>query len=138
MKQNAVEDIAGLSQLANELLDYARGNKVFAFYGEMGVGKTTFIKAICKAVGVKDNVNSPTFALVNEYRAESGSPVYHFDFYRIENENEALDIGCEEYFYSGNYCFIEWPEKISNLLPEDHVKVHIEVVNDKRIITFQK
>ena len=100
--------------------------KVFAFYGKMGAGKTTFIKAICEALGVEDVVTSPTFAIVNEYKAPSGS-VYHFDFYRIKNLREAYDIGCEEYFYSGQPCFIEWPELIEELLPEDAVRVNIEV-----------
>ena len=111
--------------------------KVIAFSGPMGSGKTTFIKAICNELGVTETVSSPTFALVNEYRSATGIPVYHFDFYRIKNENEARDIGCEEYFYSGNYCFVEWSEKILNLLPKEIVHVTIEVENETRLITFQ-
>jgi tRNA threonylcarbamoyladenosine biosynthesis protein TsaE len=105
--------------------------KVFAFYGKMGAGKTTFIKAICEALGVEDVVTSPTFAIVNEYgtKQESGK-VFHFDFYRIKNLREACDIGCDEYFYSGCPCFIEWPELIEELLPEETVRVCIEVHED--------
>ena len=111
---------------AQEFVEAMGERKVFAFYGKMGAGKTTFIKAICEALGVEDVVTSPTFAIVNEYKAPSGS-VYHFDFYRIKNLREAYDIGCEEYFYSGQPCFIEWPELIEELLPEDAVRVNIEV-----------
>ena len=100
--------------------------KIIAFYGEMGAGKTTLIKEICKQIGVSDNVSSPTFAIVNEYRITSGEAVYHFDFYRIRNLQEAIDIGIEEYFNSGSYCLIEWPEKIAKLLPPQTVKLLLE------------
>lgn len=100
--------------------------KVFAFYGKMGVGKTTFIKAVCEELGVKDVINSPTFAIVNEYVDGQGEPIYHFDFYRIKKEQEVLDIGYEDYVYSGYVCFMEWPELIENLLPDDTVRVVIE------------
>lgn len=110
--------------------------RVFAFYGKMGAGKTTFIKAICEALGVEDVVTSPTFAIVNEYKTPQGA-IFHFDFYRIKNLREAYDIGCEEYFYSGCPCFIEWPELVEELLPEDIVKVNIEVLDDdSRLITL--
>ena len=99
---------------------------VFAFYGKMGAGKTTFIKAVCEELGVEDVINSPTFAIVNEYVDGRGEPIYHFDFYRIKNQQEVLDIGYEDYVYSGNVCFMEWPELIENLLPDDAVKVTIE------------
>lgn len=99
---------------------------VFAFYGKMGAGKTTFIKAVCEELGVEDVINSPTFAIVNEYVDGNGSPVYHFDFYRIKNMQEVMDMGYEDYVYSGNVCFMEWPELIENLLPDDAVKVVIE------------
>jgi tRNA threonylcarbamoyladenosine biosynthesis protein TsaE len=102
----------------------------------MGAGKTTFIRSICSELGVKENVTSPTFSIVNEYRDSYGKPVYHFDFYRIEKEQEAVDIGCEEYFYSGALCLIEWPEKILNLLPHELVKITIEVTHTKRRFTF--
>ena len=104
--------------------------KVFAFYGKMGAGKTTFVKAICEELGVEDVITSPTFALVNEYTAGDGSPVYHFDFYRIKKLEEVYDMGYEDYFYSGNLCFLEWPELIEDLLPEDCTKVTITAEED--------
>ena len=103
------------------------GRSVFAFYGQMGAGKTTFIKAVCAELGIADTVNSPTFSIVNEYRSDStGALVYHFDFYRIKKLEEVYDMGYEDYFYSGAPCFIEWPELIEELLPEDTVRVTIE------------
>ena len=111
---------------------------VFAFYGKMGAGKTTFIKAVCEALGVTDVVNSPTFSIVNEYRSDTtGELIYHFDFYRIQRLEEVYDMGYEEYFYSGALCFIEWPELVEALLPGDAVKVTIEEQPDgSRAITF--
>lgn len=107
--------------------------RVFAFYGKMGAGKTTFIKALCEALGVEDVVNSPTFAIVNEYHSGVlDCPIYHFDFYRIKNLSEAVDIGTDDYFYSGNPCFIEWPELVEDILPEDAVRVDIEELSDGR------
>ncbi len=103
--------------------------RVFAFYGSMGAGKTTFIKAVCKQLGVSDAVTSPTFAIVNEYASDMG-PVYHFDFYRIKNLAEVMDIGFEDYVYSGNLCLMEWPELIEELLPENTIKVNISVAED--------
>lgn len=103
--------------------------RVFAFYGSMGAGKTTFIKAVCKQLGVSDAVTSPTFAIVNEYASGMG-PVYHFDFYRIKNLAEVMDIGFEDYVYSGNLCLMEWPELIEELLPENTIKVNISVAED--------
>ena len=123
-----IQNISNLASAAQQFVDAMGDKMVFAFYGKMGAGKTTFIKAICEALGVEDVVTSPTFAIVNEYRASQ--PVYHFDFYRIKNLHEAYDIGCEEYFYSGCPCFIEWPELIEELLPEDTVRVNIEVHDD--------
>ncbi len=128
---------ATLAEAARKFIDEMGENCVFAFYGKMGAGKTTFIKAICEALGVTDPVASPTFAIVNEYADAQGQPIYHFDFYRIKNLREAYDIGCEEYFYSGYPCFIEWPEMIEELLPEDAVKVTIEVLEDEaRVVTL--
>lgn len=132
-----IENIEDIASAARKFVDEMGENCVFAFYGKMGAGKTTFIKSICETLGVKDVVTSPTFALVNEYADEEGQPVYHFDFYRIKNLREAYDMGCEEYFYSGYPCFIEWPELVEELLPDDTVKVNIEVLeNESRIVTL--
>ncbi|HEY6159935.1 MAG TPA: tRNA (adenosine(37)-N6)-threonylcarbamoyltransferase complex ATPase subunit type 1 TsaE [Bacteroidia bacterium] len=125
--QLKLDSLAELPAAAKKMIAATTGKKKFAFYGEMGAGKTTLIKALCKELGVTDPTSSPTFALVNEYHNQKGEKIYHFDFYRIKNETEALDMGCEEYFYSGNYCFIEWPEKIPNLLPAGIVKVNIKL-----------
>ena len=127
----------GLDRTAITLLKSFQEKRLFAFFGEMGAGKTTFIKAVCRTLGVQENVTSPTFALVNEYLSRDDKPVYHFDFYRIENEQEAIDIGVREYFSSGHYCFIEWPEKILHLLPEDTVRVYITIQNQTRIIATE-
>ena len=105
-------------------------NKVILFHGEMGVGKTTLIKQLCKELGVLDATSSPTFSLVNEYETTNNQIVYHFDFYRLKNEMEALDMGADDYFYSGNWCFIEWAEKIPNLIPEHHSVITIELLPD--------
>jgi tRNA threonylcarbamoyladenosine biosynthesis protein TsaE len=104
--------------------------KVILFHGEMGVGKTTLIKQLCKNLGVLEATSSPTFSLVNEYEIANNQLVYHFDFYRLKNEMEALDIGADDYFYSGNWCFIEWAEKIPNLIPEAHSIITIELLAD--------
>lgn len=114
-----------LPQVAQELLNTFPEERFFAFFGSMGVGKTTLIKEICNQLGVLDTVCSPTFAIVNEYHTESDEAVYHFDFYRLKNLTEAYDIGYEEYFYSGDYCFTEWTEKIEDLLPSHYVRVEI-------------
>jgi tRNA threonylcarbamoyladenosine biosynthesis protein TsaE len=125
-----------LKQIATNLIAEFGTNRVIAFYGEMGVGKTTLIKELCSVLGVVDLANSPTFSIVNEYLSLSGNQVYHFDFYRIEEEEEVYDLGYEDYFYSDNYCFIEWPEKILNLLPETIVKVNISLDDENnRIIS---
>jgi tRNA threonylcarbamoyladenosine biosynthesis protein TsaE len=121
--------LSGLPAIAAQLITHAGNNRIFLFKGDMGAGKTTFIKAICENLGVKDGVTSPTFAIVNEYVGAS-SKIYHFDFYRLKTQTEALDMGCEEYFYSGNYCFIEWPEKIPDMLPPHYTDVTIKVLSD--------
>ena len=121
-----------LERAAQLLLGEFKNNKVFIFSGALGSGRTTYIKYICKVLGVKAGISSPTFSLVNEYECANGSVVYHFDFYRLKNVQEAYDIGYEEYFYSGNYCFIEWPEKIPGLVPQDAVEIKIEVKNEDR------
>jgi len=113
-----------LPKIAEEVLKFSK-NKVLLFYGEMGVGKTTLIKEIVKKLGVLDTVSSPTFSLVNEYHSLKNEKVYHFDFYRIEKEEEAMDMGIEEYFYSNNWCLVEWPNKVENLLPLNSVIIKI-------------
>lgn len=130
--------IKQLPNAAKQLIDFAADHKILLFFGEMGAGKTTFIKAFCAALGVEDTVSSPTFSIVNEYHYPGGI-IYHFDFYRLKNQLEALDIGLEEYLYSGNYCLIEWPEKIPDLLPENYLQVSLEVQPDQqRKITIAK
>lgn len=123
IKINSLENIR---EAAHQFVAAMGDNTVFAFYGKMGAGKTTFIKAVCEELGVTDVINSPTFAIVNEYRSESGELIYHFDFYRIKKLEEVYDMGYEDYFYSGALCFIEWPELVEELLPGDAVKVYIE------------
>jgi tRNA threonylcarbamoyladenosine biosynthesis protein TsaE len=112
-----------LPQVAKELIARFPLSKVFAFYGKMGSGKTTLIQEICRSLKSSDRVTSPTFAIVNEYFSSTGEAIYHFDFYRLKNLEEAFDLGYEDYFFSGNYCLIEWPEKIESLLPGEHIKV---------------
>ena len=124
-----VSSLNGLSDAASRLLAAVGNQRVLLFYGAMGAGKTTLISAICQQLGVTDPTSSPTFAIVNEYDSAAG-PLYHFDFYRIKSEQEAFDLGYEDYFYSGSYCLVEWPEKIASLLPEDAARIHITVTGD--------
>lgn len=134
--QITINSVSELPKVAEELLSYAEGQKFFIFEGDMAAGKTTFIKSLCEAIGVEDVVSSPTFSIVNEYESNDG-PVYHFDFYRLKNLQEAYDIGYEEYFYSGNYCLVEWPSKVDELLPEEYIKIEITVTaNDQRLFQF--
>jgi len=128
--QLKIQSLETIDETAKEFIKLMGDNTVFAFYGEMGAGKTTFITAVCKAMGAEDNITSPTFAIVNEYRSDTGELIYHFDFYRINKIEEVFDFGYEDYFYSGSICFIEWPEKISELLPHDVVKVEIKEQED--------
>lgn len=132
-----VNSLEELQEAATKLLNNFPKDRIFLFYGAMGAGKTTFINAICAALGVVENTSSPTFSLVNEYQAPN-TKIYHFDFYRLKDEVEALDMGYEEYFYSGAYCFVEWPEKIPNLLPADAKSIYIEVCSpDSRKILIK-
>lgn len=122
--------------LAGEILNACKKAKIFAIFGDLGAGKTLLVQAFCRVLGVSDTVKSPTFSIVNEYRYPNGI-VYHFDFYRIKALEEAFDLGYEEYFYSGEYCFIEWPEKIESLIPEEAVEIRIEETGPaKRILTI--
>ncbi len=121
-----IENTSLLPKAAAWLLENHPNERIFAFYGPMGVGKTTFIKAICDLLKTQQTVNSPTFAIVNTYTTTKHGNIYHFDFYRVEKIEEIFDIGYETYFFSNNYCFIEWPEKAEILLPKEHLKVFIE------------
>lgn len=132
--QIIVSDISELKSAAQSFIKMIGNNRSIAFFGDMGVGKTTFINAILDIMGIEDHSSSPTFSIVNEYSSIDYGMIYHFDFYRIEDENEALDIGIEDILYHDNYCFMEWPEKIENLLPENYVSVHITLDNNCRII----
>jgi tRNA threonylcarbamoyladenosine biosynthesis protein TsaE len=125
MDSLTLKSLSDLNVVADKFLRALRGKKVFAFFGPMGVGKTTFIKALCNELGVVEIVTSPTFALVNEYQTGGEEVIYHFDFYRIEKIEEVYDLGYEDYFYSGNYCFIEWPDKVAEILPEDIAYVQL-------------
>ena len=133
-----IENLEKIREAAREFVANIGESTVFAFYGKMGAGKTTFIKAVCEELGVEDVITSPTFAIVNEYRSEtSGELIYHFDFYRVKKIEEVYDMGFEDYFYSGALCFIEWPELCEEVLPEDTVKVTIDETPDSsRLISF--
>lgn len=137
-----ISSLDTIHDAAREFIQHIGEARVFAFYGKMGAGKTTFVKAICEELGSKDVITSPTFAIVNEYTASSvddkqQAPIYHFDFYRIKKLEEVYDMGYEEYFYSGALCLIEWPELIEDILPDDAVKVTIEVLTDgSRLVSY--
>ena len=133
-----IQSLDQLQEAAREFINNMGDNTVFALYGKMGVGKTTFVKTLCEELGVSDVITSPTFAIVNEYRSdENGELIYHFDFYRIKKLEEVYDMGYEDYFYSGALCFIEWPELVEELLPGNTIKVTIEEEeNGDRIIKF--
>ena len=131
-----INNLENIREAARAFIDAIGDHKVFAFYGSMGAGKTTFVKAICEELGVEDVITSPTFAIINEYSSREGV-IYHFDFYRIKKLEEVYDMGYEDYFYSGALCFIEWPELIEELLPEDAVKVSIsENADGTRTVTL--
>lgn len=133
-----IESLEKIQEAAKTFVANMGDDTVFAFYGKMGAGKTTFVKAICEELGVEDTITSPTFAIVNEYRSDlAGELIYHFDFYRIKKLDEVYDMGYEDYFYSGAICFIEWPELIEELLPGNTVKVSIEELeNGEREVTL--
>lgn len=133
----SINSLKEISETAKQFIFQIGKNKIFAFNGNMGVGKTTFIKAICEELGVEENVNSPTFSIINEYQTKGGKIIYHFDCYRINKIEEALEIGLEEYIYSGNLCFIEWSENIASLLPDSIVNVYlVENENGERLINI--
>ena len=127
---NKTYTLQKLPQVAKELIETV-SNKTLLFYGDMGIGKTTLIKELIKQLDSDDVVSSPTFSLVNEYHSRKGEKIYHFDFYRIEDENEALDIGIEDYFCDNDWCLIEWPEKVKNLLPLNAVEIHLSINDDE-------
>lgn len=136
--QIKIQSLDNIREAANLFIENKGNGKVFAFYGKMGAGKTTFVKAICEALGVEDVITSPTFAIVNEYQSTAtDQPIYHFDFYRIKKLEEVFDMGYEDYFYSGSLCFLEWPELIEDILPQDVVKVKISEQEDgSRLVEF--
>lgn len=137
MQRIIIKDKKHLPGSAQKIIEYAAGKRILAFYGSMGAGKTTIIKAVCNALGAEDLVSSPTFTLVNEYRTLSGDMLYHIDFYRIRKKEEVFDFGIEEYFESGAYCFLEWPELIEDILPPETVRIKINIdANDQRILDF--
>lgn len=134
-----IKNLETIHESAKKFIKNIGDKKVFAFYGKMGAGKTTFTKAICEVLGVKDVITSPTFAIVNEYTDGNGNPIYHFDFYRIKKLEEVYDMGYEDYFYSGNLCLLEWPELIEEILPDNAIKVKIEEQQDgSRLVTLEE
>jgi len=139
MRSLTIRSLNGLNAIAKQFIQLTEGFRKFAVYGKMGVGKTTFIKAICLELGAKDVVNSPSFAIINEYQTASGTLIYHIDLYRIKDKEELFDLGYEDYFYSNAYIFIEWPENAGDILPEDILRVNIEESEDgSRIISLKK
>lgn len=131
-------DKEAISTIAEKVVEIAGSEKIWVFQGEMGAGKTTFIKALAKVFGIHDQISSPTFGIVNEYQNDSSEEFYHFDFYRLDDPTEALDIGIEEYFYSGNYCWLEWAEKIAEFLPDQYFLIKLEILSGtERNLTLQ-
>jgi tRNA threonylcarbamoyladenosine biosynthesis protein TsaE len=136
-KQWDASEIKDLDGIAKELLAFIGDHRVLCFYGELGAGKTTFIKSLCRQLGVQDAVQSPTFSIVNEYETSGGEPIYHFDFYRLKTVEEAFDLGYEQYLFSGYFCFIEWPEKVKDLLDLKKVDLYISFTDAKRLINCE-
>ena len=124
---HAIDD---LSEIGREIVPIIQQYPIVAFYGSMGVGKTTFIKVLCQEMAVEDIVSSPSFAIINQYLTKGGQPIFHFDFYRLRNEEELFDLGFEDYFYSGDICFLEWPEKIENYLPDERLNIFLNEMAD--------
>ncbi len=138
MRQITIDSLADLPKVAELVLESLNGRNVVAFFAPMGAGKTTLISTLMESLGSEDIVTSPTFALVNQYYTAEREPVYHFDFYRINSINEAFDMGYEEYFYSGDLCLVEWPEKVEQLLPDDTMVVKIEIIDETtRLFTIE-
>jgi len=136
--QISTKSLSDLNDAAKQILSFAGEERIFVFYGEMGAGKTTLISKLCHLLGAEDHTSSPTFSIVNEYEARDYK-IYHFDFYRIKNQEEAFDLGYEDYFYSGEYCMIEWPEKIPDLLPDSYIIIEIKATaENSREITLRK
>jgi tRNA threonylcarbamoyladenosine biosynthesis protein TsaE len=132
-----IYDIAAIDTIAEKIISAVKHKRVWCFYGEMGAGKTTLIKQICEKLGVTSDMTSPSFGIINEYKTNKNDTIFHFDFYRIKNESEALDLGIYEYLDSGKYCFLEWPENIDSLLDDDYLKIYIKLVDEtKRQITL--
>ena len=129
-----VNCISELNEISQSIINRIGDKDIICFYGEMGVGKTTLIKVLCEKLGVKDNVSSPTFSIVNEYILSEDQSIFHFDFYRMEKEEEAFDMGYEDYFYNGDLCLIEWPEKVKSIIPEDIMRIDITKNKEQRII----
>ena len=131
-----IHKLSDISNVASEFMNKYEQKRIVAFYGEMGVGKTTFIKALCKQLNVTDTMNSPSFAIVNEYHTSDHKLIYHIDLYRLTDPKELAEIGFEEYLHSGSVCFIEWPEIAENLLPNDSLKVQMRIDGDKRVVNI--
>ena len=129
--------LEALPEVASRVLSYLKESKFFIFKGEMGAGKTTLIKEMCKQLEIIDNISSPTYSIVNEYRSSNEEKIFHFDFYRIEDPAEVYDMGYEEYFYANAICFVEWPEKVDTLLPSELIEVNLKVVDDSRIVSIE-
>lgn len=126
-----------IKEVCSKVLDHGKAHKVWAFYGDMGAGKTTFIHQLCESLGVTSSISSPTYAIINEYESSSGEIIYHMDWYRLKNEQEAVEAGVEDCLYSGRQCFVEWPEKAEAILPADHFKLLLETIDfNKRKISF--
>lgn len=136
MLKHYAKQLSDLDEVAQQLLKAHPNARLFAFFGAMGVGKTTFIQALCKRLGVNETVSSPSYSIVNHYITESQESIYHFDFYRIKNLEEVYDLGYEHYFFSGSYCFIEWPDKLGSLIPDECIRVDIEDNKGCRVFRF--